>query len=237
LNARAFLDRKCAELGVPATRLQSKKILHWVGLLQRWNKAYNLTALIDTHTIIKQLVITSLRAIPYLHGNRVVDVGSGSGVPGIPLAIFAPQYRYTLLDSNAKKVRFMHHCRMFLELANVRVAQARAESFQPAAQFDTVISRALSSLEHFVLNTVHLGHQQTHWLAFKGTLSEHELHGLHSVARDLGLRHSLQKLGPRKINRQRIDQQKIDMQNGMSNNMSKQGQNHHLVVIRYATNG
>ena len=89
-----------------ATDLELKKISQWIELLQKWNQTYNLTAINETEQIISRLVVNSLAAIPYLHGNTVLDVGSGSGVPGIPLAIFAPQYRYTLIDGNGKKTRF-----------------------------------------------------------------------------------------------------------------------------------
>ena len=177
-----------------ATDRELKKILRWIELLQKWNQTYNLTAINETEQIIRRLVINSLAAMPYLHGNTVLDVGSGSGVPGIPLAIFAPQYRYTLIDGNSKKTRFLEHCRVSLALPNVEVKQVRAEHFITAVKFDTIISRALGSLDQFISLTLHLGHKQTCWLTFKGKISPHELQQFRDTASDSGLRHSLKKL-------------------------------------------
>ena len=101
------LKRQCSELGINATDPELNKIFRWIELLQKWNRTYNLTAIKETEQIVRRLVIGSLAAIPYLHGDTVLDVGSGSGVPGIPLAIFAPQYRYTLIDGNGKKNPFL----------------------------------------------------------------------------------------------------------------------------------
>ena len=189
-----LLDQKCSELGIRSTDLELKKILQWVELLQKWNKAYNLTALNNPEQILCRLVVGSIAAIPYLHGNTVLDVGSGNGVPGIPLAIFAPQYQYTLIDGNGKKTRFLEHCRMFLELPNIEIKQVRAENFSASVKFDTIISRALSSSDLFISATLHLGHKQTRWLAFKGKISRQELQKLQNIEGDLGLQHSLKKL-------------------------------------------
>ncbi len=189
-----LLYKQCSDLGMSATDQELKKILQWIELLQKWNQTYNLTAINETEQIIHRLVVNSLAAIPYLHGNTVLDVGSGSGVPGIPLAIFAPQYRYTLIDSNGKKTRFLEHCRMSLALPNVEVKQVRAENFRAAVKFDTIISRAFGNLDQFISLTLHLGHKQTCWLTFKGKISPHELQQFRDTASDSGLRHSLKKL-------------------------------------------
>ena len=158
------------------------------------NRTYNLTAVEETEQIVRRLVIGSLAAIPYLHGDTVLDVGSGSGVPGIPLAIFAPQYRYTLIDGNGKKTRFLEYCRVSLALANIEVKQVRAENFTTAVKFDTIISRALGNLDRFISITLHLGHKQTRWLTFKGKISRREIQQFLDTASDSGLRHSLKKL-------------------------------------------
>ena len=187
-----------------ATDSELKKILQWIELLQKWNQTYNLTAINETEKIIRRLVINSLAAIPYLHGNTVLDVGSGSGVPGIPLAIFAPQYRYTLIDSNGKKTRFLEHCRISLALPNVAVKQVRAENFRTEVKFDTIISRALGNLDQFISLTLHLGHKQTCWLTFKGKISPHELQQFRDTASDSRLRHSLKKLNTREDETQNL---------------------------------
>ena len=188
------LQRQCSELGINATDPELNKIFRWIELLQKWNRTYNLTAIKETEQIVRRLVIGSLAAIPYLHGNTVLDVGSGSGVPGIPLAIFAPQYRYTLIDGNGKKTRFLEYCRVSLALANIEVKQVRAENFTTSVQFDTIISRALGNLDRFISITLHLGHKQTRWLTFKGKISRRELQQFRDTASDSGLRHSLKKL-------------------------------------------
>ena len=187
-----------------ATDSELKKILQWIELLQKWNQTYNLTAINETEKIIRRLVINSLAAIPYLHGNTVLDVGSGSGVPGIPLAIFAPQYRYTLIDSNGKKTRFLEHCRISLALPNVAVKQVRAENFRTEVKFDTIISRALGNLDQFISLTLHLGHKQTCWLTFKGKISPNELQQFRDTASDSRLRHSLKKLNTREDETQNL---------------------------------
>ena len=189
-----LLHRQCSKLGINAANPELKKIFRWIELLQKWNQTYNLTAIKETEQIVCRLVVGSLAAIPYLHGNTVLDVGSGSGVPGIPLAIFAPQYRYTLIDSNGKKTRFLEHCRVSLTLPNVEIKQVRAENFRTSVKFDTIISRALGNLDQFISITRHLGHKQTCWLTFKGKISPQELQQFRDIASDSGLRHNLKKL-------------------------------------------
>ena len=199
-----LLHRQCFDLGISATDADLKKILRWIELLQKWNQTYNLTAINETEQIIHRLVISSFTAIPYLHGDTVLDVGSGSGVPGIPLAIFAPQYRYTLIDGNGKKTRFLEHCRASLALPNVEVKQVRAESFRTAVKFDTIISRALGSLYQFISMTLHLGHEQTYWLTFKGKISPHELQQFRDIASGSGLRYNLKKLNTKEDKTQNL---------------------------------
>ena len=150
------------------------------------------------------MVINSLAAIPYLHGNTVLDVGSGSGVPGIPLAIFAPQYRYTLIDGNSKKTRFLEYCRTALALSNVEVKQVRAENYKTAVKFDTIISRALGNLDRFISLTLHLGHEQTYWLTFKGKISPYELQQLCDTTNKSRLQYSLKKLNAKEDETQNL---------------------------------
>lgn len=113
-------------------------------LLQKWNTAYNLTAAADTDTLIHRHVFDSLSLLPHLAGRHVIDVGSGAGLPGIPLAIACQDREFLLLDANAKKTRFMQQCVIEIGLQNARVHRQRVEEYVPPQGFDTVVSRALA---------------------------------------------------------------------------------------------
>lgn len=184
------LHQGLTELNLSPSDAQIQKVATWLALLQKWNRTYNLTALHNDGDIIQNLVLDSLSLLPHLHGHTIVDVGSGSGVPGILLAIFAPQYQFTLLDSASKKTRFLEYCRIQLGLGNVVVVQTRAENFQPSKKFDVVISRALSSLADFLKLTQHLGHNKTQWLAIKGRIPKEELQKLQQLETKYNMTHT-----------------------------------------------
>jgi len=154
------------------------RLLDYVALLAKWNAAYNLTAVRDPEQMITRHLLDSLTIIPLLHGNRIVDVGSGAGLPGIPLALAEPERRFVLLDSNGKKTRFMVQALTTLELANAEVVQARAEDYRPSEGFSTVVSRAFASLANFVTITEHLAAPDGRWLAMKGAVPETEIEAL-----------------------------------------------------------
>ena len=160
------LSSGLACLGVRADTAQIKQLHAWLQLLDRWNGAFNLTA-IPAEQRAAQFGLMSAAAIEYLKAGSVIDVGSGAGVPGVTLAILAQENDYTLIDSNAKKTRFLEQCRMELGLDNVRVVHARVEDFEGAA-FDTIISRAFAGVSEFLDKTRHLAHAETEWLSFKG---------------------------------------------------------------------
>ena len=122
----------------------------YLQLLQRWNKVYNLTAVRDPAEMQSLHIGDSISVAPFLRGDTCLDVGSGAGLPGIPLAILQPERHFTLLDTNGKKTRFMQQAVLELGLRNVTVVQTRVESWQPAGQFDAIISRAFASLRDFV---------------------------------------------------------------------------------------
>ena len=151
----------------------SAPLLAYLGQLVRWNEAYNLTAIRDPAEMVTRHLLDSLAVLPLVHG-RVIDVGSGAGVPGLPLAIANPALQVTVLDSNGKKARFLRHAQRTLALANVEVAEARAESHAPARPFDTVISRAFGSLAEFLEATGHLAAAGGTWVAMKGKLDARE---------------------------------------------------------------
>lgn len=154
------------------------RLLAYLHLLAKWNRAYNLTAVRDPDQMIARHLLDSLAVLPYLRGPRVLDVGTGAGLPGIPLALARPRFGFTLLDSNAKKTRFVIQAAHTLGLANVVIVHTRAERFRPPARFDTVIARALASIPDMLAATRHLGAPGGRWLAMKGAFPRDELAGL-----------------------------------------------------------
>lgn len=163
------------ELGVDLSEAQHEKLLAYLALLIKWNKAYNLTAVRDPDEMVSRHLLDSLSVVPFIQGERQLDVGSGGGMPGIPLAILFPDMKVTCLDSNGKKTRFLTQVKLELKLDNLEVIHSRAEAFQPAVPFTGIISRAFSSLEDFTQWTRHMGDKETRWLAMKGLHPADEL--------------------------------------------------------------
>ena len=149
-------------------------LIEYVLLLERWNRAYNLTGVRAPSDMVSRHLLDSLSVLPYLHGRRCLDVGTGAGLPGMVLAAACKESEWVLLDSNAKKCRFLGHARAALGLDNVRVERARVEDFHPGERFSTIISRALSSLADFVSGARHLLAPGGRLLAMKGRDPEHE---------------------------------------------------------------
>ncbi|KTD27922.1 16S rRNA (guanine(527)-N(7))-methyltransferase RsmG [Legionella israelensis] len=156
----------------------SDKLILYLYLLNKWNQAYNLTAVREIETMLDRHIMDSLAISPWLKGKRLIDVGTGAGLPGIPLAVTHPDRQFVLLDSNGKKIRFLQEVKRQLSLTNVQIEQNRAENYRPAQGFDTVISRAFSSLEQMIRWTRHLLAKQGIWLAMKGRYPENELRQL-----------------------------------------------------------
>ncbi|WP_341964661.1 16S rRNA (guanine(527)-N(7))-methyltransferase RsmG [Pseudomonas sp. RC10] len=163
------------ELGVELTEIQHTQLLGYLALLIKWNKAYNLTAVRDPDEMVSRHLLDSLSVVPFIEGNRQLDVGSGGGMPGIPLAILFPDMKVMCLDSNGKKTRFLTQVKLELKLDNLEVIHSRAEAFQPDVPFTGIISRAFSSLEDFTQWTRHMGDTETRWLAMKGLHPADEL--------------------------------------------------------------
>jgi 16S rRNA (guanine527-N7)-methyltransferase len=130
-------------------------LLRYLGELVLWNKAYNLTAVREPAEMVTRHLLDSLVLLPHVAG-RVLDVGTGAGLPGIPLALANPALHVTLLDSNGKKARFLRHAQRQIPLTNVEVVEARAEAYVPAAPFDAAVSRAFASLGDFLTATARL---------------------------------------------------------------------------------
>ena len=174
----ARLRSGLAELGLDASPPLPGRLAAYLGLLARWNAAWNLTAVRDPLEMVPRHVLDSLAVAPWVRGPRVADVGTGAGLPGIPLALLLPADRFTLIDTAAKRTRFLRHVVTRLELDNVEVVEGRAEDYDAGAGFDTVVSRAFSALSDFVRLAGHLRRRDGHLLAMKGTLPDAELAAL-----------------------------------------------------------
>lgn len=156
-------------------KLPVEPFLEYLALLQRWNKAYNLTAVRDPDVMVSRHLIDSLAVLPWLEGANWLDVGSGAGLPGIPLALARPEVHVVLLDSNGKKTRFLREVKRSLGLSNIEIVQSRAEMYRPEHKFDTIVSRAFTHLQQMIDWTSHLIAPQGLWVAMKGIYPEVEL--------------------------------------------------------------
>jgi 16S rRNA (guanine527-N7)-methyltransferase len=169
------LHQGITELGLDLPAAAEPKLLQYLQLLAKWNQAYNLTAVRDSHDMVTRHLLDSLAVLPYLRGPRVLDIGTGPGLPGIPLALARPEYAFTLLDANAKKTRFVTQAVGELGLKNVEVVQTRVENYRPEQKFDTLVSRAFSNIADMLANTRHLCARHGQFLAMKGVYPEKEL--------------------------------------------------------------
>jgi 16S rRNA (guanine527-N7)-methyltransferase len=170
----ALLDGARA-LALDLDEAQLAKLVAHLDLLDEWNTRFNLTAIRDRSAQLSKHLLDSLTVLPYLQGERIADVGSGAGFPGIPLAIVEPHRHFALIESTGKKCRFLEHVRDTLQLGNVEVVQSRAESYQPEIRFDTVIARAVGPLADLVKVAGALVVGGGRLLAMKGRYPQDEL--------------------------------------------------------------
>ncbi len=193
------LENGISELALVLTNSQRAPLLEYIELLLKWNKVYNLTAVRAPHDMVVRHLLDSLAIAPWCTGQRLIDVGSGAGLPGVPLAILYPDKEFHLLDSNGKKTRFLFQVKTALGLDNIRVHHSRVESFTPNQRYDAVLSRAFASLLDMVVGAGHLLCEGGQFIAMKGELSESELA---SVA-GLGLESTVHELSVPRLNEQR----------------------------------
>lgn len=153
-------------------------LLVYLALIEKWNKVYNLTAVRDTAQMVPLHLLDALSIRPYLTGDHILDVGTGAGLPGIPLALAEPQRQFVLLDSALKRTRFVTQAVAELGLENVEVVQSRIEDYSPAQAFDCIVSRAFSAVQDFVSATERLRAPQGRLLAMKGKPPEQEINNL-----------------------------------------------------------
>jgi len=167
-------------LNLAISTQQQQKLLDYLALLVKWNSTYNLTAVRDPIEMVSRHLLDSLSIAPWVLpiNGRFLDVGSGGGLPGVPLAIVFPEQNWTLVDSIGKKVRFLTQVKLQLGLDNVQAQQTRVEQFQSDTPFNGIVSRAFSQIATFAEQTRHLGDKKTLWLAMKGAACAEELQQL-----------------------------------------------------------
>lgn len=171
----------CAAQGLPVKQEVIDKLAAFVKLLSRWNQVYNLTAVRQMSDMVDRHLMDSLIVMPWITGPDVLDVGSGAGLPGLPLAMVKPELAVTCLDANAKKTRFIQQVIGELGLLNVQVIHQRVEKFLPEKKFRQVISRAFSSLQQMHEHCLHLCQIDGEMLAMKGVNPVEELSALRSL--------------------------------------------------------
>ena len=177
-DLRALFENGLGQLRLPCFKRQTDQFLHYLELLSQWNEIYNLTAVKTPQEILKVHVFDSLSLISHLEGDRFIDVGSGAGLPGIPLAIMSPEKDFTLLDSNGKKTRFLFQVRTKLHLDNVQEINKRVEHYSPEKPFDMIITRAFSELSTMLESCGHLASKKTIFVAMKGKVPKKEMRSI-----------------------------------------------------------
>jgi 16S rRNA (guanine527-N7)-methyltransferase len=166
------------ELGLEDALAGDNRLMEFIAELMNWNRVYNLTSVRRPAEIVTRHILDSLSIIPYLVGKRIIDIGTGAGLPGIPLAVASPERDYYLLDSSSKKLRFVQQTVAILDLDNVVLEHARIESYRPDERFDTVICRAFSDLHDIYRHAARLCTPEGRILAMKGVYPMAEIEGL-----------------------------------------------------------
>lgn len=167
-SEHSLLLKGLTKIDLEVSQQQQDLLMRYLALFVKWNKAYNLSAIRDPSAMVTLHLLDSLVVAPHFKGHHVLDVGTGGGLPGIPLAILFPQTQFTLLDSAGKKIRFLFQVINELELKNVDVQNVRVEAFKPPVKFDVIISRAFASVKDFVSCSGHLLAADGAFWAMKG---------------------------------------------------------------------
>ena len=153
---RAQLEHGINDVSLVMLPDQIGQLMAFLQLMVKWNKVYNLSAIKEPEEMVNLHLLDSLSVLPFLHGKRCIDVGTGAGLPGLPLAIAKPDMKFVLLDSNSKKTRFIQQVCIELDLKNVVPLHERVENYNPEQKFDTVIARAYTALPNLLTKTRHL---------------------------------------------------------------------------------
>jgi len=174
---RQQLEYGLKQMGLHFSVPVQQKLVHYIQLIARWNKAFNLTAIRDVEEMVSKHLLDSLAVQPYVEGKNVLDVGSGAGLPGIPFAITSPDKHFVLVDSNGKKTRFLMQAKIDLKLDNVEVVNKRVEDYHPMKDghriyFDVIIARAYATTDDILSSSAHLQNEATRILVMQGKLDE-----------------------------------------------------------------
>ncbi len=174
---RQQLEFGLKQMGLHYSVETQQKLVHYIQLIARWNKAFNLTAIRDVEEMVSKHLLDSLVVQPYVEGSIILDVGSGAGLPGIPFAITTPDKHFVLIDTNGKKTRFLTQAKIDLKLDNVEVIHQRVEDYHPVVDghriyFDVITARAYATTDNILTSTVHLQNEATRILVMQGKLDE-----------------------------------------------------------------
>jgi len=175
MSLQIKLEQGLEQAGLMLDENQRRQLLDYLELLQKWNKVHNLTAVRDPEEMVTLHLLDSLSVLRHIKGQRLLDVGSGAGLPGIPLALCLPQLQVTVMDSSHKKASFMRQAKAELNITNLEVICGRVEKYKPPQAFDVIVSRAFSDLGEFIGLTRHLCATDGQWLAMKGVYPYDEL--------------------------------------------------------------
>ncbi len=177
-QCRTVLTKGLDQLQIAYTDSQVESWLAYLALLHKWNRAYNLTSVRNPLDMVTRHLLDSLSVAPYIKAQRLIDVGTGPGLPGIPLAIAFPDKQFSLLDSNGKRTRFLQQVKVELKLSNINILQSRVEEHKPDNGYDGVLSRAFASLSDMIQWTSHLCHPDGCFMAMKGQFPDDEINQL-----------------------------------------------------------
>ena len=174
---RQQLEFGLKQMGLHYSVKVQQKLVHYIQLIARWNKTFNLTAIRDVEEMVSKHLLDSLVVQPYIEGKNILDVGSGAGLPGIPFAITSPDKHFVLIDSNGKKTRFLMQAKIDLKLDNVEVIHQRVEDYRPVADghriyFDVITARAYATTDNILNSTAHLQNETSRLLIMQGKLDK-----------------------------------------------------------------